>query len=56
MERPDSDSVKSGSRLDEKDVGDVYGRENIHSAGLPPDPDEGLSDEEKAAMVSRACS
>lgn len=47
----DSDSVKSKIGEDEKTIGNIGGHENDKNIGLPSDPDEGLSDEEKAQIV-----
>ena len=56
MEKPDSESNKSRNGEHEKDVGDTYANEHVDTPGLPSDPDEGLSEEERATIVSKSCS
>jgi hypothetical protein len=51
MDRASSDSVKSKGVEDEKNVGDVGGRHETAPGGSLPDPDAGLSEEERARIV-----
>lgn len=47
----DSDSVKSKIEEDEKNIGDVGDHANANGSAIPYDPDQGLSEEEKAQIV-----
>ena len=52
VEQQDSDSTHSPSDVNEKVVGVGQGEfETLGHGELPPDPDAGLSEEEKARIV-----
>ena len=53
MEKADSDSAKSPPRDDEKTVG-VGNNNGRNGLDAMPDPDAGLSDEERAKIVRKS--
>ncbi len=51
MEKADSDSAKSHAGEEERTIGNVGNKHETDTYNALPDPDAGLSDEERAAIV-----